>query len=214
MVDGVHCSITGRPDGGPAPTGGILTAVAEGKPRILQGNRDMLWSLIVLMAICAAFAGIAGLCSFSPTGPKDGPIPQFDADASLRQDARHLATPVRSPALPADWTSNSGRVQNLAGQDASHVGWVTPDRGYLELVQSLAPADAYRSLPGGPRPDKTSIPVRGHDWTVYSSDDDTVRPVWVLDLDGARVGLIGNAPRSDFETLAAAVQEAPPLPRK
>ena len=190
--------------------GGILTGVAEAKPRILQGNRDMFWSVVVLMVICGLFAGVAGLCTFSPSGPEQGQIPQFDADASLRQDARSLEYPIRSPEVPADWTANSGRVQGFAGTTSSHVGWVTGERSYVELVQSDAPEDAFRSLNGGPRPERTMVPIAGREWTVLTGDG--VRPVWVLDLDDVRVAVTGSAPTDQFETLAAAVQEAEPLP--
>lgn len=192
--------------------GGILTGVAEAKPRILQGNRDMFWSVVVLMVICGLFAGVAGLCTFSPSGPEQGQIPQFDADASLHQDARSLQYPIRSPEVPADWTANSGRVQGFAGTTSSHVGWVTGERSYVELVQSDAPEDAFRSLNGGPRPERTMVPIAGREWTVLTGDD--VRPVWVLDLDDVRVAVTGSAPTDQFETLAVAVQDAQPLPTR
>lgn len=184
--------------------------MAEQKPRILHDNRDMFWSMAVLLAICGVFAGVVGLCSFSPSGPEQGPIPDFDAQASLEQDARSLEFAIRSPEVPEGWTSNSGRVQGFAGTTSSHVGWVTGERSYIELVQSDAPVDAFRGLSEGPRPDTTVIPVQGHEWTVFDGDD--ARPVWVLDLDDARVAVTGSAPSSDFETMAAAVQDAEPLP--
>lgn len=191
--------------------GGRLTVVADAKPRILQGNRDMFWSLAVLLVICAAFAGLAGQCSFSPSGPEQGPIPEFDAQASLEQDARSLGFPIRSPDTPEGWTANSGRVQGLAGTTSSHVGWVTDERSYVELVQSDAPVDAFRSLSGGPRPSASVIPVRGAEWTVLTGDD--VRPVWVLDLEDVRVAVTGSASNAEFEKLAAAVHDSEPLPR-
>lgn len=204
----------GHPAGGHAPDsprpGGILAGVAEAKPRILQGNRDMFWSVVVLMVICGVFAGVAGLCTFSPSGPQQGQIPDFDARASLEQDARSLDFPIRSPEVPEGWTANSGRVQGFAGTTSSHVGWVTGERSYIELVQSDAPEDAFRSLGGGPRPSRTVVPISGREWIVLTGDD--VRPVWVLDLDDVRVAVTGSAPTSDFESLAAAVQDVEPLP--
>lgn len=185
--------------------------MAEAKPRILQGNRDMFWSVVVLMVICGAFAGLAGLCTFSPSGPEQGPVPNYDAEASLQQDARSLEFPIRSPEVPEEWDSNSGRVQSFAGTTSSHVGWVTGERSYVELVQSDAPEDAFRSLGGGPRPTMTMVPVAGQEWSVYTSDDES-RPVWVLDRDDVRLAITGSAPSSDFESLAAAVQNAEPLP--
>ena len=185
--------------------------VAEGKPRILQGNRDMVWSMVVLMLLCAAFAAASGLLTFSPGGPEDGPIPEFDAEASLRQDARYLPVAIRLPEQPPGWTANSGRVQEIEGQDSSHVGWVTPGRDYVELVQSLAGVEDFRSLQGGPRPDETTREVDGRPWTVFTGDD--VRPVWVSDLGDARVAVTGSAPEADLEKMAAAVQVAEPLPK-
>lgn len=183
--------------------------VAEAKPRILQGNRDMFWSVVVLMVIVGVFAGLAGQCSFTPSGPEQGPIREFDAQASLAQDARTLDFPIRSPEVPEGWTANSGRVQGLGDSISSHAGWVTGERSYVELVQSDAPEDAFRSIDGEPRPSRTIVPVSGREWSVYTGDD--VRPIWVLDTGDARVAVTGSAPTSDFETLAAIVQDTPPL---
>lgn len=186
--------------------------MAEAKPRILQGNRDMFWSVVVLMVIVGVFAGLAGQCAFTPSGPEQGPIREFDAQASLAQDARTLDFPIRSPEIPEGWTANSGRVQALGETTSSHAGWVTGERSFIELVQSDAPEDAFRSLDGNPRPSRTMVPVSGREWSVYSGD--AVRPVWVLDMGDVRVGVTGSAPTSDFETMAAAVQVTPPLPKR
>ena len=183
--------------------------MAEAKPRILQGNRDMFWSVVVLMVIVGALAGLAGQCSFSPSGPEPGPIPEFDAEASLAQDARTLDFPIRSPEVPEGWTANSGSVQGLGDSISSHTGWVTGERSYVELIQSDAPEDAFRSICAEPRPSRTIIPVSGREWSVYAGDD--VRPVWVLDMGDVRVAVTGSAPSSDFESMAAIVQDTPPL---
>ncbi len=169
----------------------------------------MFWSVVVLMVIVGAFAGLMGQCSFSPSGPEQGPIREFDAQASLAQDARTLDFPIRSPEVPDGWTANSGRVQGLGNTVSSHVGWVTGERSYVELIQSDAPEDVFRSIDGQPRPSRTIVPVSGLEWSVYTGDD--VRPVWVLDMDDVRLGVTGSAPTSDFEALAAAAQDTPPL---
>lgn len=186
--------------------------MAEAKPRILQGNRDMFWSMVVLMAIVGAFAGLSGMCSFSPTGPEQGPVREFDARASLEKDAETLGFAIRLPEVPEGWTSNSGRVQGISSFTSSHTGWVTGDRTYIELIQSDAPEDVLRSVDGEPRPSRTMIPVAGTEWSIYTGDD--VRPVWVLDTGDVRLGITGSAPTSDFETMAAAVQDAEPLPAR
>ena len=184
--------------------------MAESKPRILQGNRDMFWSVMVLMVIVGIFAGVTGQCSFSPSGPEQGPIREFDAQASLSDDARTLGFPIRSPEVPEGWTSNSGRVQPLGASTSSHVGWVTGERSYIELIQTDAPEDSVRMVDGEPRPSRTMVPISGREWSVYTGYD--VRPLWVLDMGDTRVAVTGSAPTSEFETLASAVQDSQPLP--
>src|SRR6201993_3056191 len=68
---------TGQP--GPAPR--------PAKPRLLQDGRDMFWSLGPLVVGCIVLAGLVGMCSFQPGGPKTGPPPSYDAPAALRADA-------------------------------------------------------------------------------------------------------------------------------
>jgi hypothetical protein len=68
----------------------------------------MFWSLAPLVLACVVLAGLVGMCSFRPNGPADGAIPPYDAAAALQDDANALNFPIRLPALPAGWQSNSG----------------------------------------------------------------------------------------------------------
>lgn len=187
--------------------------VADSKPRILQGNRDMIWSMLALMAGCLVFAAIGGFVSCSPGGkPQTGPIPEFDAAHAYAQDARTMPYPVREPQLPEGWQSNSGRTQDAAGNPVSIVGYVTPDGGYVELLQTNAVALDLRGFGQGPRPHEQALPLAGHEWTVFTGDED-IRPMWVLDLGEVRLGVSGQSTQAEFETMARAASEAEPLPR-
>lgn len=175
----------------------------------MTGNRDMFWSLVVLLVACLAFAAIGGYVTIGK--PKPGPVPEFDAHAALSEDARSMAFPVREPVLPEGWQSNSGRIESPGGRDATVVGWVTPSQTYVELVQTDASEQDLRQLGQGPRPNAAPITVDGREWTIYSGDDG-VRDMWVTDLGDVRLGISGAAGRGDFETMASAVTKAEPLP--
>lgn len=168
----------------------------------------MFWSLVVLLAACLVFAAIGGFVTIGKPDP--GPVTEFDAHSALVEDAQHMPFPVREPALPDGWQSNSGRLESVDGHDVSVVGWVTPSNTYVELVQTDAPMDSLRGFSKGPRPSAAPITVGGREWTIYSGDDD-IRDIWVTDLGDVRIGLTGGAERGDFETMATAVENAAPL---
>src|SRR6478735_3114145 len=85
------------------------------KPRLLQDGRDMFWSIAPLVAACIILAGMLGMCSFAPNGPSPGAPPDYDAPAALKADADALRFPIRVPALPEDWHSNSGSRAGIEG---------------------------------------------------------------------------------------------------
>ena len=174
----------------------------------MQGNRDMFWSIVVLMLVCLVFAAIGGYVTFGQ--PKPGPVPEFDSHHALSEDARTLDFPVREPELPADWQSNSGRLERLGNHDASVVGWVTPSNTYVELIQTSADAQTLQQRGEHPRPEQRPMPLGGEEWTIYSGED--ARDMWVLDEGDVRIAVSGQAGQSDFETMAEAAAHAEPLP--
>ena len=119
------------------------------KPRLLQDGRDMFWSLAPLVAACIVLAAVLGMCSFAPGGPGPGPAPDYDARAALQADADALGIPIRLPALPDGWRSNSGSRSGIEGGRtdangqparavASTVGYLAPNGMYMGLTQSNA----------------------------------------------------------------------------
>lgn len=196
------------------------------KPRVLQDGRDMFWSLAPLVVACIVLAGLVGMCSFSPGGVRSGPAPDYDAAAALRADAMHLGFPVRLPAVPEDWHSNSGgrgdidggRTDPATGQPTravlSTVGYLTPTGRYMALTQSNADEE---KLVGSIRPSlhpTGTVEVDGVDWVVYR--DSETEPVWTTRIGGpggtAQVAITGAGDEEEFRTFAAAVQSQDPLP--
>jgi hypothetical protein len=213
------------PPAGPAPK--------PAKPRLLQDGRDMIWSLVPLVAGCILLAGLVGMCSFQPVGTNKGVIPSYDAAAALRADAQTLGFPIRQPQLPAGWQANSGtrggiengRTDPSTGQRlhaaTSTVGYLSPTGMYLGLTQSDADEE---KLVGSIHPSAYptgTVDVGGTNWVVYrgsgqsGASDASAEPVWTTRLGGVtQVAITGAGSTDQFRTLAAATQSQPPLPAR
>jgi hypothetical protein len=195
---------------------------------LLQDGRDMFWSLVPLVVACIVLAAVLGMCSFAPSGPGPGPAPDYDAPAALQADADALRIPIRVPALPQGWHSNSGSRAGIdagrtdpSGQQAravsSTVGYLTPAGMYMALTQSNAAEEKLvRSIDPDMVPTGTQD-VDGVRWVVYEGEG-TAEPVWTARLTGptgpAQIAIRGAGGTAEYRTLAAAVQKQPPLPAK
>jgi uncharacterized protein DUF4245 len=180
--------------------------------------RDMVAALGLLAVVALVVAGLAGSCSFSPGGPTvDGSrLPVVDAPAELDRAARTTPFPVRVPAVPPDWRSNSVGQDRVAVPDAPaepgnrsvRVGYLTPQGRYLSLVQTDAPEDALLAAETGAQPalGAGAQDIAGLHWVVY--DRDRGEPIWIAELPGTaptRALVTGSGDADDFTALAAAV---------
>ena len=201
------------------------------KARVLQDGRDMFWSMAPLVLACLILAGLLGMCSFAPTGPGPGPVPNYDAAAALQSDADTLKIPIRLPALPDGWQANSGsrngidggRTDPVTGQPvravSSTVGYLAPSGMYLGLTQSNADEDKLIASFGPDLVPTGTQDVDNVTWIVYEGGDGDGKPgepVWTTQLRGAsgpaQVALKGAAGTDEYRTLAAATQSQSPLP--
>jgi hypothetical protein len=190
----------------------------------------MFWSMAPLVVACIVLAGVLGMCSFAPTGPGQGPAPQYDAPAALKADANALKFPVRVPKLPNGWRANSGSRGSIeagrtdsAGQPSravtSRVGYLAPSGMFLSLTQSNATEEKLMAyLDTGLVPTGV-LDVDGVRWIVYEGGDPSgeyPHPVWTTRLvaatGSAQVAVTGAAGTDEYRTLAAATQTQPPLP--
>ncbi|WP_459547910.1 DUF4245 domain-containing protein [Nocardia sp. X0981] len=182
------------------------------KPRILHDYRDLFFSLIPLVLIAVVFAGLTSQCSFAANGPTQGAVPSFDAAAALRSDAQNLSFPVREPALPQNWTPNSGRrdtITESGGGTVSTIGYVTGAGTYMELNQSDATEEVLAGHIVGGRYASGTQQIDGRKWIVYAEPG--AEPAWVADFGTSRVLIRGAGDTTAFETLARAVTSAQPL---
>ncbi len=188
--------------------------MANSKPRILNNNRDMVWSLIPLVIACLLIAGVASQCSLSPGGPKQGPIPNFDVNTALQYDASEIGFPVRNPSVPEGWTPNSGSRATISGDNGgavSTVGYITGTGAYLQLTQSSATEEQLVPFVAGSETAYASGAqnVSGRDWVVYGEEGS--RNYWVSDFGDVRILLGGTASTEDFTTLASILEVTEPL---
>jgi Protein of unknown function (DUF4245) len=206
-----------------------LPTPKQAKPRLLQDGRDMFWSMAPLVLACIVLAGVLGMCSFQASGPRPGPVPEYDAPAALQADADALKIPIRLPKLPDGWQSNSGsrkgidsgRTDPASGQQvravSSTVGYLAPSGMYVSLTQSNADEDKLiGSINADVFPTGT-VDVDGVKWVVYEGGEDA-EPVWTTRLDGAggpaQIAITGSAGTDEYRTLAAATQGQSPLSAK
>ncbi|MFT4087225.1 MAG: DUF4245 domain-containing protein [Gordonia sp. (in: high G+C Gram-positive bacteria)] len=189
--------------------------MAQAKPRILNDSRDLVWSLIPLLAIALLIAGLAGSCSWGfGTDAGKQVIPSFDSETALRVDAENMSFPIREPELPQDWKSNSGSSQPLGSSMMSTVGWITPAGAYVQLTQTgatedrLVPALGDQGVLGSGMKE-----IGGHKWVAYENIEQHNK-IWVTDLGDVRIAVMSRGSDAEMETLAKAIVAAQPLPKR
>ncbi|GAB3086824.1 DUF4245 domain-containing protein [Corynebacterium aquatimens] len=173
----------------------------------------MTISIIVIIIAMVGAVGFTGLCSFNPGRPENGPVQEVDAKTFMDLEARAMNFPVRFPQMPQGWVTNSARRSIVAGQPAPAVGWVTPQEGYLQLTQTDVEADrAARDFDGNFRDKQRTVDVAGRTATVYFSDDEKIRPLWVVDATDVRLLVTGAGEDAEFTSLIDETLATAPLP--
>lgn len=191
----------------------ILANVADEKPRILQGGKDMVLSVGVVVLVMVLMVGFTGMCSWNPGAPKQGPVQEVDAETFTSMEARTMNFPVRMPEAPEGWVTNSARRSFIASTPAVTIGWVTVDGGYLQLTQSGELLDdAVKGIDPDPRTLESTQDIAGEEVQIYSSEDNAVRDLWAVDLGDSRILLTGAGTDEEFSTLLETTIEAAPLP--
>jgi hypothetical protein len=188
-------------------------------PRSALTVRDMAVALAVLVGVVLVFGGLTSSFSFAPGGPTTDPVglPTVDAPAALRE--LRTGFPLRVPAVPAGWRSNSVNVDRVEGGRVIRVGYLTPDGRYLRLLQSDGAPPAVLAVETGANPvaERGPVEVAGQRWMVYSRGGD--EPLWTADVpagDGVSVRMLitGSGTGGEFGALAAAAVTGELLPAR
>lgn len=206
----------------PSPDGaaGILDVVAE-KPRILQNRRDMVLTMVPLLALCLIALIASGNFTLGfGADPKDETVDPINPKGVYQVSADTLDFPVRMPGgagvvdgVPADWKATASRDDDVVGGKVFSVNYVTPEKNSLQLSQSGSPVETVvESVYGTNARPSGTVPVENRTWQVYGPNDKN-RSAWVLQLDGAVIVVYGGGTVPRFTELAAAVQSQQPLAR-
>lgn len=173
----------------------------------------MVWSLVPLLLICVVIAGVAGSCNWG-FGGKAGEqrIPDFNSAAAFRADAQTMPFPIREPAVPQDWKSNSGSTGTAGSSLVSNVGWIAGSGAYVQLSQSAATEEQLVRAVGGEDVIGTGTREAGErTWVTYENPVEH-RKVWVTDLGDVRIAVLTRGDEALLSQLAAATLRAQPLP--
>lgn len=185
---------------------------SDKKPRIFQDGRDIAINAVLIVVLMLVAVGATGLCSFNPGAPEQGPVQEVDAETFLDLESRAVDFPVRYPDMPEGWITNSARRSMLAGQPAPVVGWVTPDRGFIQLTQTGLDAEAaVENADSKPRTLDRTVDVDGHEVEVFASEEQDARDLWVVDAGDARFVLTGAGEDREFEELIATALATAPI---
>lgn len=189
--------------------------MADQKPRIFQDSRDIVLSLLVVVALMVPAVAFTGMCSFNRGTPENGPVQKVDAQQIFSMEARAMNFPLRLPETPEGWTVNSARRTSVNKQPATAVGWVTKQGAYIQLVQTDQPlAKAQQDVDEHGRTEQPSRLIDGTEFHVLTSQEKNVRDVWAADLGDVRLVFSGTADDAEFETIARNALRAQPLPGK
>ncbi|MBV7293189.1 DUF4245 domain-containing protein [Corynebacterium sp. TAE3-ERU16] len=186
--------------------------MAEKKPRIFQDSRDMVMSLLVIVVIMALVVTFTGMCSLRKDPVENGPVREVDAQSFLDLQARAVTFPVRLPESPGGWVANSARRHPVNNTPAPLIGWVTADRGYLQLLQTDQPAeDAVEQIDVHPREVNGTREVDGREFTVWTPFEDTADTVWTATLSDVTLVFAGTADEGEFRQLIHNTLVAEPI---
>jgi len=160
--------------------------------------RDMFLS----MAVIAAVAGVIYL--FIPHDESADPIKPVDYRVELVTAQRAAPYPVVAPrGLPDSWKPTSVSYARQEG-NSWHLGFLDPDREYVAVEQSTAPAKKY-------------IPAVTHDAENTGKTEQVAGETWqrwegpkydalVRTGDGVTTVVTGTAPYARLAEMAAALE--------
>ncbi|MDK4238881.1 DUF4245 domain-containing protein [Corynebacterium propinquum] len=179
------------------------------KPAIFQGGRDMVISVAVIVIAMIVVVAPTGLWSYSPGEPEFEPVHEVDPQAFIDNEARAADYDIFFPDTPDNWVPNSARRKLIDGESSTVVGWVTAERGFIQIAQTDVPLDqALQAFDSKYRPHEETRQVSGREVTLKFADDDSVSRLWGMEKDGTTVLFDGVASDDEFATIIEATLQA------
>lgn len=174
--------------------------VVAAASRSERSPKDMAISLLVLLIPIALLIGFyrVFLGGDQPT--------QVDPAPTLAQARSINAFPVSEPVGLADgWQSVTANLQRPEGAVTLRLGYLSPDGGAVQVVQSNVPAE--RLLPGeltSKGQPQGATEVGGRSWMRYTAR--ASERALVLMEPGRTVIVVGSAKESELRDLAGALR--------
>ncbi|MDO4908297.1 MAG: DUF4245 domain-containing protein [Corynebacterium sp.] len=182
--------------------------MAEEKPRIFQGAKDITYSLGIIVVLMLIVMGTSGLCSFNQD-KKGQPVTSVDAGTFISMEVRTTSFPIRLPVTPDNWTCTVARRVQINEEFAPLIGWVTDDSNYVQVIQTSQPIEkAYDKIDSKVREYSETRSIDGHEVKIYTGDE----PLWSATTpDGVDVIISGLATEQEFTQLLDATLNASPI---
>lgn len=170
--------------------------------RLGQTVKDMVWSMVVVLAVVGVILIIAWR-------PDPNPIRSVDPLPTIALSAAQADFELLAPAgLSEEWIATSARWEPTnasQGQPFLHIGYVTPSGGYAQVTEyatndtsldDLQNTPLFRERVGAVTIDED---VAGTAWSAGSGRDGAV----LLSLDQGRfIALTGTATPEELRVLA------------
>jgi hypothetical protein len=163
------------------------------KNRPTRTTKDMVRSLVVLLIPVAFIVGLVWA-----NGGTEAQV--IDPGPTIAEAQAH-SFPVAVPhGLSADWKP----VSSTFGDQTLRIGYVTPNGGGVQLVESTAEVNGLliQELGDNTRPDGV-VAVGSGNWNSYQVRNGERALVWTEM--GRTIIVIGSADQSELAVLAAAV---------
>ncbi|WP_267243189.1 DUF4245 domain-containing protein [Streptomyces sp. PR69] len=166
--------------------------------RGIKTVRDMVLS----MALICACAG--GIYLFIPHDDKADPIKPVDYRVELATARRAAPYPVAAPeGLAEGWKPTSVTYKGAEGS-AWHLGFLDPEREYVAVEQSTAPAEKYiEEITHGAADTGKTRQVAGQTWKQWEGPK---YDALVRQENGATTVVTGTAPLERLAEMAAALK--------
>ena len=171
--------------------------------RAKQTVRNLIYALLATVGLVVLI--VAGV-------PRDDSnrIQQVDYVAEAEAASAAVGSFALAPQLPADWWSNSARLEKTAGVSNWYVGFVTEGNQYIGLRQAFESNPSWVALTLERNWYERDIQVAGLRWQVWpelrpTDPPSTMNTAWLLEVGNQAIVLFGTATEAEFIQIAEAM---------
>jgi hypothetical protein len=172
-----------------------------------QAKRASSTARGMLIATGATIAVVLPVYFLNPTYTAETYRRDIDVGMIARQAAGDAGYLPAAPALPDEWSSNYARwvTGRSDGVDFWEVGFLTADRGFIQLTQTDDANPTWLAQRVGDAQVSGARTIGGLEWELLDSPSgDTVL---TSEIDGSTVVLNGEASLTEFDTMGEAIVE-------